>query len=305
MKCLITGIGGFIGHFLSEFLSTKDAEVYGIRRKLAAPDQEALVKIFEGDILNGTFLKETLRSVSPSLIFHLAAQSLPSVSWQKPQETFEINVIGTLNLLESIRENNLNGRIVFCGSSSEYAPSEKPVSEVQRLEPSSPYAASKIAASLLSSLYHQVYKTDIIIVRPFFIIGPRKTGDLCSSLARGIVDIERGKSRCLSVGNLQPVRDFLDVRDAVRAFWLVAERGITGEIYNISSGQGCKVATILEKMISHAKCQIAVQYNHAPRPIDLPVSIGTNDKLKGLGWSPEIPLDESLANILEYWRQSN
>jgi len=303
MKCLITGVGGFIGYHLSTFLQKQGVEVVGIRRKKRG--DEAGARLFEGDILDRTFLSKVLRETSPSIIYHLAAQSLPVLSWQRPQETFEINVIGTTNLLESVRQLGLKTRIVFCGSSSEYAPSDEPIQEDQRLEPSSPYAASKIAGSMMSKLYHTAYNTDVVIVRPFFIIGPRKIGDVCSTFAKGIVDVERGRCDFISVGNLSAVRDFLDVRDASRAFQTVSEKGVTGEVYNICSGNGCKIETVLHRMISRAQYPIDIRHDQSPRPIDLPIAIGANDKLRSLGWNQEVSLEESLASILEYWRGNN
>jgi len=300
MRVLITGIRGFMGYHLSHFLEAKGIDVWGIqRRPRAATDAK---NVCECDVTDSLALGKTLGAISPSVIFHMAAQSIPSVSWEDPLNTLQVNLVGTFNLLTAIRDLNLRTRVVFFGSSSEYAPSLEPVSEEHKLKPSSPYALSKIAATLLAGLYSDAYKIDVVTVRPFFIIGPRKTGDVCSSFARGIVDVERGSAQSLRVGNLQTTRDFLDIDDAVRAFWLVSESGKAGEVYNISSGKGVRISKVLEIMMSKSRSQIRVEQSQPNRPLDKPVAIGTNDKLRRLGWTQSIELDESLSKILDYWR---
>ena len=301
MRILITGIQGFLGYHLSRYLQEIGVEVYGIQRTLK-PVQDERARIYECDILDETALKKVINDVSPSRIFHLAAQSIPTVSWQEPVRTLEVNIIGTLTILKLVCELNLKARVVFVGSSSEYAASLEPISEDHPLKPSSLYALSKISGSLLCGLYHDTYAIDTVTMRPFFIIGPRKTGDVCSSFARGIVNVERGRAKTLTVGNLQSVRDFLDVEDATRAFWLVSEKGQSGQVYNVSSGKGTRIAEILELLKPRARVEIPVEQGQQARPIDNPVAIGRNDKLRSLGWTPTIRLEDSLSKILQYWR---
>jgi GDP-4-dehydro-6-deoxy-D-mannose reductase len=213
------------------------------------------------------------------------------------------NVISTLNLLKCIQKLRLDTRLVLFGSSSEYAPSTEPISEDSPLKPSSPYAVSKITSSLLSRMYYEAFEMDIIIARPFFIIGPRKTHDVCSSFARGIAKIENGHSRSLTVGNLNAIRDFLDIDDAVRAIWTLSQRGKSGEIYNISSRIGTPIMSVLEILRSMAHTAILTETTHAnKRKLDLPVVIGNNQKLTALEWKPSVSLTESLSRILDYWR---
>ena len=301
MRSLITGIQGFIGWHLSEFLKSNDHEVSGIQRVVKAPTDSS--NIHECDMLDETMLTELLRNIAPTVIFHLAAQSLPSVSWESPENTLMTNVLSTLNLLKCIQKLRLDTRLVLFGSSSEYAPSIEPIREDSPLKPSSPYAVSKIASSLLSSLYYEAFGLDIIIARPFFIIGPRKTHDVCSSLARGIAKIESGHSGTLTVGNLKSIRDFLDVDDAVRAIWTMSQKGKSGEIYNISSGIGTSIMSVLEILRSMARTTIVTETIHADnRKLDLPVVIGNNQKLRALEWKPSVSLTESLSRILDYWR---
>jgi GDP-4-dehydro-6-deoxy-D-mannose reductase len=241
-------------------------------------------------------------------VFHLAAQSLPNVSWQDPETTLRTNVFGTLYLLDAIRAAGIHPSIeIFC-SSGEYAVSKdgKPISEDFPLEPYNPYALSKITQDHLSFLYWKAYQMRIVRVRPFFIIGPRKTGDVSSDFARGVVAIERGLSKKLRVGNLDAVRDFLDVQDAVRAIYLIANQGIPGEIYNICAGTGHKVGEIVEELQRLSTAVIETESDPSRlRHLDEPVKIGNNRKLLDLGWSPSIPFQESLAIILESWRSED
>jgi len=301
MRTLITGIQGFIGSHLSEFLKSNGHEVAGIQRAVKTPADSP--NIYECDMLNEAILTDILRNTAPTVIFHLAAQSLPSVSWESPERTITTNVIPTLNLLKCIQKLHLNTRLVLFGSSSEYAPSAEPIREDSPLKPSSPYAVSKIASSMLSRLYYEAFEIDIIIARPFFIIGPRKTHDVCSSFARGIVKIENGHAGTLTVGNLNAIRDFLDVDDAVRAIGTMSQRGKSGEVYNISSGTGTPIMRVLEILSSKARTAIPTETVHSDnRKLDLPIVIGNNQKLRALEWKPSVPLTESLSKILDYWR---
>ena len=302
MRALITGIQGFIGWHLSELLKSKGHEVIGIQRVAKTPTE--FLDIRECDMLDESILTKILRDAAPTIIFHLAAQSLPSVSWESPEKTLTTNVISTLNLLKCVQKLRLETRLVLFGSSSEYAPNTEPIREDSPLKPSSPYAVSKIASSLLSRLYYEAFGLDIVIARPFFIIGPRKTHDVCSSLARGIVRIENGLEGTLTVGNLNAIRDFLDVEDAVQAILALSRRGESGEAYNISSGSGTSIMTVLEILQSKARTTIPqAEIKHANnRKLDLPVVIGNNQKLRKLGWKPIVPLAGSLSRILDYWR---
>jgi GDP-4-dehydro-6-deoxy-D-mannose reductase len=306
--CLVTGVGGFLGSHLADFLLTQGWSVFGILRHDAsnvAHIQDG-VTLLRCDILNRELIESAVQEARPEAIFHLAAQSLPSVSWRDPEATFRVNILGTLNLLEAVRKARLDPMIVMAGSSAEYGlstPEEIPIKEDVPLRPSSPYGVSKVAASLLALLYRHTFGMKVIVVRPFFVIGPRKTGDVCSDFARGIVAVEKGVRPFVRVGNLDTVRDFLDVQDAVRAFWLLAQEGTPGEVYNVSSGVGHRIQTVLEMLLSMASKPISVERDPARlRPMDAAVMVGDNSRLRALGWAPRVPLDQSLARILAYWR---
>ena len=307
-KCLITGCGGFIGSHLAEFLLEMGISVYGIVHENSTniDHLKDRLTILKCDILDKEGVESNLASINPDLVFHLAAQSLPRYSWHDPERTLKVNILGTLYLLEGIRKMDTNPVIEIACSSAEYGFSGKdkiPIKETNELHPSNPYGVSKVAEDMLALLYQQTYNMRVIRVRPFYITGPRKTLDVCSDFARGIVDIEKGRKKLLDVGNLETVREVLDIRDCVKAMWLLAEKGVPGDVYNICSGKGYKIKDILDKLISLSSQHIKV--NPAPnlmRPADDPVLIGDNSKLCALGWEPQIPIERTLSDMLDYWR---
>ncbi len=307
MKYLITGSAGFIGSHLAEYLLKRGAAVYALDTQ---PGR--FLKHLTGEfrfipcsVLDATRVLEALSHAKPDIVIHLAAQSLPTASWNDPAGTFQTNVIGTLNLLDGIRAARLDSVIEVVCSSGEYAMSHDgaPIGEDFPLEPQNPYALSKVAQDQLCHLYVRAYQMHIIRVRPFFVIGPRKVGDVCSDFSRGIVDVERGRSTKLRVGDLRPVRDFLDVRDAVAALELLADSAEPGSVYNICSGAGHSIGEVLEQL--RGLCAASFQIEADPsllRPLDEPVRIGDNRKLRALGWQASVSFADSLKTILEYWR---
>ncbi len=307
MRCLVTGADGFIGGHLVEHLLAAGAETTGIGLAVnpLLEQLRARAKFFPADILDPAALAAILAEVQPDAIFHLAAQSLPNVSWAQPAVTFRVNVEGTLNLLDAVRRQCPAARVVVAGSSAEYAPRPDgaPIRETDPLQPSSPYAVSKLAATELARLYQRRYGAGVVVMRPFFLIGPRKQGDVASDFARRIVAIERGAPAELRVGNLDLVRDFLDVRDGVSAMTLLAQSGAAGGIYNICSGRGCSLRELVERMQRLARVPFRVVPDPAlVRPVDDLVKIGDPGRLRALGWSPRRDLDATLQDILEYWR---
>ena len=307
MKCLITGASGFIGSHLTEFLLRHGFTVHGFSKQMGSflGNLQGDFHFISSDILDRDGVFDAISSIRPDYVFHLAAQSLPKVSWENPEKTFQTNVFGTLYLLDAIRAADINPVVeIFC-SSGEYAISKDgmPINEDHPLEPYSPYALSKIAQDQLSALYWKNYQMRIIRVRPFFIIGPRKVGDVCSDFSRGIVAIERGLAKKLKVGNLDMVRDFLDIQDALTAIYLIAERGVPGDVYNICSGLGRSIGEIAEGLQKLSEAHIEIETDASLlRRLDEPIKIGDNSKLQELGWHPSIDIQNSLALILESWR---
>jgi GDP-4-dehydro-6-deoxy-D-mannose reductase len=307
MKCLVTGASGFVGSYLVEFLTEEGHQVtaLGRVRTPALTNVRSTFTFVEADLLDRKSIGCLIDSACPELVFHLAAQSYPNVSWKKPAQTFEVNVLGTIFLFEEFLTRKLNPTIVVVCSSSEYAPSRdgQPITEQDELVPSSPYAVSKLAQDHLGRLYHEFHGLRVIRCRPFFLIGPRKTGDVASDFARGIVAIERGRQEDLPVGNLDVVRDLLDVRDGVEAFWLLSQRGRAGDVYNVCSGRGHSLRDILSVYKHLANVEVRERLDPGRiRPIEEMVKVGDSAKLNALGWFPRRPVSQILKDILEYWR---
>jgi len=306
-SCLVTGSTGLLGSYMVDFLLRKGCRVYGIyRARPSRSDEErANLSLLECDLHDSERLATVVSEAKPDLVFHFGAQSFPARSWADPAETLNTNVLGTLHLLEAIRASRQTPAVLVVGSSAEYAESttSERVSEDSALLPTSPYGVSKLAAGLLAQMYARTYGMRTVLVRPFMAVGPRKIGDACSDFARGIVAIERGERSHISVGNLDPIRDFLDVRDAISAFWLVTQKGDTGEAYNVCSGTGHSMREVLELFCSYGQKPIRTDEDRSrARPGEPSSIVGDNSRLRSLGWEPVIPLKQTVADILDYWR---
>ncbi|MDD5190923.1 MAG: GDP-mannose 4,6-dehydratase [Dehalococcoidales bacterium] len=305
-RVLITGTEGFIGSHLAEYLAKMGLSVCGLKYKANVETKtEGSIQFREGDIEDRDGIHRLLEEVRPDYVFHLAAQSLILPSWQNPEKTFRVNVLGTINLMDEITKLGLDPLVIIAGSSAGYASADNilPIKETTSLHADSPYGVSKLVQDMLAELYWKKHQLKTIRIRPFLIIGPRKVGDACSDFARGIAAVESGQKKFISVGNLDSVRDLMDIGDAVKAIWLLAQNGTPGEAYNICSGQGYCMRDVLNKFISLSSVKITVKNNpELMRPSDRPVIIGDNTRLKGLGWQIETPIETSLSNILSYWR---
>ena len=308
MKSIITGINGFIGFHLSNLLIQKGDQVVGIDKERKQVKKGSM-PIYYGNLLDQKFLKKTLDTEKPDRIFHLAAQSNIPYSFSNPQETMEVNIIGTLNLLEATKKLNQKVSFVSFGSSAEYgksARSGKATPETANLEPTNPYGVSKVAQGQLVEIYRQAYKLNLFHIRPFAIIGPGKLGDAVSDFARGIVAIERGEKKELLVGNVSHVRDFLDVRDAVGAIELVSRSDNDYSIYNICSGKGWKLEDLLTKLINMSTKKVILRTDREKsRPTDDAILVGNPERLFSLGFKPKIAIEQTLSDILDYWRETD
>lgn len=292
MMTVITGSGGFIGQHLTRRLRARGEEVLALSRQ-------------DCDLLDADRIRSVLSEAKPKRIYHLAAQSLPGLSWSNPVETFRVNVEGTLNLLNAVRLAEISPAIVVACSSSEYALSRngQPIKETDTMQPVSPYGVSKLAMDHCARLYAVRYKLNILRVRPFFLIGPGKVGDVCSDLARRVVAVERGEAADVPVGQLDIVRDFLDIRDGIEAMELIAVKGEASQDYNICAGCGYRIANVLDGYRKLAKKPILERVDPSLiRPIDEPVKVGDPAKLQALGWTARYSFEESLSAILDYWR---
>lgn len=308
-RCLITGCGGFIGSHLAERLLAEGWSVYGtVRRQRRNLDTlDGRLTVSECDVLDAVRLEQAVADAKPAVVFHLAAQSSPSASWHQPELTFSVNVLGTLYLLQAMLAVCPDATLVAVTSSAVYGASgqrDAPIRENSELRPSSPYGVSKAAADMLAELYSRTYALRVIRARPFFVSGPRKRGDVCSDFCRGVVEIESRRRQSLAVGNLEAVRDFLDVRDAVEALRLLAEKGQPGQAYNICSGTATRVSELLDTVIAVAGIPVEVYPDpELYRPLDDPCTVGDRSLLSALGWEPGVTLREMVRDTLEFWRR--
>jgi GDP-4-dehydro-6-deoxy-D-mannose reductase len=255
-------------------------------------------------------MKKALAEIEPDRIFHLAAQSFVPTSWRCPGETFAINSIGQVNLFEAVLDLGLTPRIQIAGSSEEYGlvhPDEVPMKETNPLRPLSPYAVSKVAQDLLGYQYFMSYGLHVVRTRGFNHTGPRR-GEvfICSNFAHQIVEIEKKlRDPVLFVGNLEAKRDFTDVRDTVRAYWLSLEKGEAGEVYNIGTGVAYAAQEILDKLLALTEADVKVEVDPLRlRPSDVMILLSDCSKFRAIsGWEPRIPFEQSLQDLLEYWRE--
>ena len=315
MRILITGISGFTGSHLAEYLLDEGKhEVYGMIRWRS--DRQNIIgiqdkiRLFECDIRDAFAVNTVIAKIKPDQIFHLAAQSYVPFSWHAPQETLTTNIIGELNVFEAVRAAKLDSRIQIAGSSEEYGmvyPGEVPIKETNALRPLSPYGVSKVTQDFLGFQYFKSYGLKIVRTRAFNHTGPRR-GEVfaTSNFAKQVIEIEKGKREpVIQVGNLDAVRDFLDVRDVARAYAFSLSKGEPGEVYNISSGVGIKIKDMLDKLIELSNVELKVETDQSRmRPSDVELLIGSAEKFKkATGWKPIIPFDQTLGDLLEYWRQ--
>lgn len=313
-KVLITGISGFAGSFLAEFLVKKNCKISGTvisdnNENIASIKNK--VKLYKCDLKNYDDVDSVVKKTDPDFIFHLAALPSPADSFKNVGETLINNVLAEVNILEAIRVNILkkkNPRILIIASADEYGlvKSNKKIDEKTPFNPSSPYAVSKIAQDFLGLQYFNAYKMDIVRVRPFNHIGPRQSpGFVIPAFAKQIAEIEKNPKKSLLVGNLEAIRDFTDVRDMVKAYVLALEQCPSGEVYNLGSGTGYKISDLLDILLSLSKIKITVKKDPSRfRPIDIPVLICDNFRFQRItGWQPEINIKDTLADVLYYWRE--
>lgn len=316
MNILITGITGFAGSHLAEYIleNHPEAGVHGIVRWRSRMDNISgirdRVRLHEADVKDHVSLAAVLSEVRPERIFHLAAQSFVPASWKLPVETFAINAVGQINLLEAMREAAPEARIQIAGSSEEYGhvyENETPMKETNPLRPLSPYAVSKVAQDLLGYQYFKSYGLRVVRTRGFNHTGPRR-GDVfvTSSFAKQVAEAEKGlREPVIHVGNLEAKRDFTDVRDMVRAYWLSLEKCEAGEVYNIGSGRAWTVRQVLDILLGLTKTKLEVRTDpERLRPSDVPILLADASKFgAATGWKPSIPFEKTLEDLLNYWRE--
>ena len=291
MRAFVTGGHGFVGPWLRAHLEAAGDEV-------AAPPEG-----FE--ITDAAAVRDAVHAAAPDAIYHLAAISNVVESWRAPAHTFEVNALGTLHLLEAARTLREPPRVLLVGSAEVYGkvrPEQVPITEDTPLRPVTPYAASKVAAEFLGMQAHLAYGLPVLSARAFNHIGPAQAGGfVVADLARRIVEARRDGTETLKVGNLEVRRDFTDVRDVVRAYRLLVERGEPGEAYNVCSGRDVAIDELAHRLLALSGADLKLETDpDLVRAVDLPVLRGDPAKIAAAtGWFPEISLDQTLTDVLE------
>jgi len=336
-KIIITGANGFLGSHLTDFLINKDYAVFALDlpnrkwknlthftngqlefssdeklkfygEKIQIPTSNEKLTILECNLKNSQLLEKIIKEIKPKYLFHFGAQPLVLPSWENPVNTIETNVIGTINVFESIKKNKLKTRVITACTSAEYGTTtslQRPLKETDPLLAIHPYGISKIAAELLARQYFINFGIEIVNVRFFNQTGPRRIDDAPSDFIRKVAKIELGLSEpVIEVGNLNPYRDFTGIKDSLKAIWLTATKGTPGETYNVCSGKKIQIRYILNIALSFSSKKIEIIEN-TPRKLrktDEDIIVGDNSKIKKeLGWEPRVAIEETLKNMFDYW----
>ena len=308
----VTGAEGFIGFHLARFLQSKGWNVIGSYRLHGNSVLKSNgIESVQLDLRNGQRLTQLFNEHKPTHVFHMGAQSLPTVSWADPVGTFESNIMGSLHLFEAIRGMKRPPVVVSACSSAEYGnvpPEAVPVTEEQPLRPLHPYGISKVCLDLLAREYFLDYGVPAVNLRLFNTTGPGKTDDAPSDFVRQLIRVKKGQQvPVIEVGNLETRRAFLDVNDTVRGFYMAAMKGKRGESYNLCAGETHKIGQLLRTAIrlSGVKAEIR-PVKRLMRPSDEKIIFGSTEKLrKDTGWIPKLSIEQTLASMLDYWERRN
>ncbi len=314
MKSLIIGGAGFVGPYLIRHLRDDLGQDVHVT-KMAHETIAEQATIHDLDILKKEDIVALLKEVQPDRIYHLAAQSSVALAWKKTALTVEINIIGAINVMDAVRETVPNARILLVGSCEEYGhikSEEAHINEDNPLRPGNIYAATKACQNMFGSIYAQAYDLEIMMTRSFNHIGPNQlpqfvVADFCKQVAEIEYMAEKGEKNLppIRVGNLSARRDFLDVRDVVRAYAMLIEKGQKGETYNVGRGMAYSIQEILDRILSQAKVSIRVEKDPEKfRPVDIELFEADASKLKAAtGWTPEIELEQTIRETVDYWRE--
>ena len=295
MKAVVTGSGGFVGRELVRYLRQSGDEVTELDRASGA------------DVTKPEAMRAAIGDSRPDAVYHLAAVSHVAVSWSAPLEVFRVNAEGALNVLRACAGAGVE-RVLVVGSAEEYGAvreEDLPLAEDAPLRPLTPYGASKVAAGYLALQAHLADGLGVVRTRSFSHTGPAQSDRfVIPALARRIAEAERDGRKQVPAGSLEPVRDFTDVADVVRAYRLLVERGEPGEVYNVCSGVGRSVAEVAEGLLRLARHPIDLVSDPAlVRPVEVPRLVGSNRRIReATGWEPEVPWEKTLEGILERWR---
>ncbi len=306
-KVLITGATGFVGTHLRALLAHARPEWEIAGTTLHNPSADP--GLARCDLQDATAIADLVARTAPDAVIHLAGQSNVPTSFADPEATLANNILGTLHLLDACRAHAKETRLLIVSSNEVYGPvpqAEQPIREDRPLRPGNPYAVSKAAQEMLALQYAGSYGLDVIVARPFNHIGPGQTDRfVVGAFARQVAEVERGDRAVVSVGNLDVARDFTDVRDVCRAYIALLERGARGGIYNIGQGKAIRIGDLLDLLCRLAHVEVKVEHDPARmRPSDVPVMRADTSRLRAAtGWQPEIPLEQTLRDTLDWWRQ--
>jgi len=314
-RAFITGIAGFAGSHLAEYLLGAGYEVSGLSLPEGGTRNiegiRPRIRLYLGTLEDTAWLRGVLAEVQPAYVFHLAAQAAVPQAWAAPGPTLVNNIVGELNLIETLLALDLRPRLLIIGSADEYGlvrPEELPVRETNPLRPNNPYSVSKIAQDYLGYQYFLSHRLPVVRLRPFTHIGPRQgPGFVSADFAKQIAEAEAGlRPPVLRVGNLSARRDFSDVRDMVRAYAMALERGEPGEVYNVGSERSYSIQEVLEILLGLSRMSLQVEPDPARlRPSDVPEIVSDCTKFRmRTGWQTTYTLEQSLRDVLEYWREA-
>lgn len=309
-KSLIIGAAGFVGDYLIDYIQKIEKWSLAVTKMPHETIRHTNINIYDLNILNSDAIKEVLNKEQPDYIFHLAAQSSVALSWKNPEMTIDVNIKGTINILNAVKDMDKIPRLLLIGSGEEYGhvnTDEIPIREDNCLRPGNLYAASKACQNMIGRIYSEAYDMDIMSVRAFNHMGPNQAPIfVVSDFCKQVVEIEKGNQEpVIRVGNLSARRDFTDVRDVVRSYVMLMESGSKGETYNVGSGTAISIQSILDKILSLSSIPIKVEIDSSKlRPVDIPVIEADIRKLiECTGWRADIPLSQTLKETLDYWRQ--
>lgn len=307
-KGLVIGAAGFVGSYLIREMRESGMEAHAT--KLPHESLENIdAAVYDLDIMDKDAVTALLFEIRPDYVFHLAAQSSVGLAWKKPGLTVDVNIKGSVNVMDAVRELFYKPRVLLIGSGEEYGhiePGETPIRETNLLRPGNIYAATKACQNMIGNIYSKAYDMELMMVRAFNHIGPGQASMfVVSDFCRQVAEIELGmREPVMKVGNLAAKRDFTDVRDVVKAYVKLIVLGEAGETYNVGSGRARAIQDILDLIVSKSQVQIRVEIDpNKLRPVDVPIIEADITKINGLtGWKPEIPLEQTIQETLDYWR---
>ena len=314
MTALVTGVCGFVGQYLAAHLLECGEQVFGTyldledRARMGALSKH--VGLLQGDVRNPRKMGVVLRRTQPDAVYHLAAVSSVGLSLSRPVATMDVNVSGTMGLLEAIKRESPLTPVLFASSAEVYGrvrPSQVPIRETQAPAPRNPYAASKLAAEEVCHYYERTFGLKVVVARSFNHTGPgQQTGFVIPDFASQVAKIEQSGGRgTLRVGNLEARRDLSDVRDIVRGYRMLLRKGKPGEVYHLGCGRAYRVGDLLQYLLELSSHPIHVEKDaHRMRPSDIPVLVGSLTKTRrATGWRAVVPMERTLSDTLEYWRR--